>query len=215
MNPISCAKSLASVFSYIRTVPVYLCYLRSPYKKLIKMDLDRWRDVTSDRCNPEKSDLALMMRLLKTQKSFRNLVLNRLKKPPRTIESIIQYGITRFLWKPLDSLSLATYNIGGGLFIQHGFSTVLDAESVGENCWLNQQVTVGYSGTEHPTIGDNVRIHCGAIIIGGVTMHNNSVAAAGAVVVKDVPENAVVGGVPAKIIKYIDKKEVSICRESI
>lgn len=87
------------------------------------------------------------------------------------------------------------------MFIQHGFSTVIDAERIGENCWINQQVTIGYSGSEHPMIEEGCYIHAGAKVLGGITMHKNSTAGANAVVVKDVPENAVVGGVPAKIIK--------------
>lgn len=55
-----------------------------------------------------------------------------------------------------------------------------------------------------PVIGDNVKIGTGAKIIGGVTVGNNVFIGANAVVVKDVPDNCVVGGVPAKIIKYVD-----------
>ena len=202
MSLIHTVKKLSKTVSFIKTVPVYLCYLHSPSRELIKMDIDRWVEVTSDVVQPEKSDIAALSRLLSTQKAFRNLVLNRMKKPPRSVKSAFQWWVTRRLWKPLDSLYLSTYNIGRGLFIQHGFSSVLDAEAVGENCWLNQQVTVGYSGSEHPILEDNVTIHAGAIVIGGVTMHKNSTAAAGAVVVKDVPENAIVGGVPATVLKY-------------
>ena len=110
-------------------------------------------------------------------------------------------------WKPLSSLYISTYEIGGGLFIQHGFSTVIDAERIGENCWINQQVTIGYSGSEHPIIEEGCYIHAGDKVLGGITMHKNSVAGANAVVVKDVPANAVVGGVPANIIKMkVDTK---------
>jgi serine O-acetyltransferase len=75
--------------------------------------------------------------------------------------------------------------IGGGLFIRHGFATVIDEESIDGNCWINQQVTIGYPGTEHPVIEDGCYIY----------------ADANAVVVKDVPENTVVAGVLTKIIK--------------
>ena len=168
------------------------------------MDIDRWRDVTSDRVCPEKSDLLLMNRLLMTQESFRNLIQMRLKKPPFTVKSILHYSLARILWKPLESLYINTYDIGGGLFIQHGFFTVIDAERIGENCWINQQVTIGYSGSEHPVIEDGCYIHASAKVLGGVTMHKNSTAGANAVVVKDVPANVIVGGVPAKIIKMKD-----------
>ena len=195
-------KKIFFYFNYLRTIPVYLAYISSPQKQKIKMDLDRWRDVTSDRCEPEKSDLKLMNRLLMSQVPFRNLIQKRFRTPPYTIKSFIHYGLASFLWKKDPTLHISTHDIGGGLFIQHGFATVIDAERIGENCWINQQVTIGYSGSEHPIIEDNCRIHCGAKVLGGITMHKGSVAGANAVVVKDVPESAVVGGVPAKIIKY-------------
>ena len=204
MSFVTVAKKVLFGINCIRTIPVYLAYKGSRQRKEIKTDLDRWREVTSDRVNPEKNDLFLMNRLLMTQEPFRNLIQMRLKKPPFTIKSIIHYGIARILWKPLNSLYISTYEIGGGLFIQHGFSTVIDAERIGENCWINQQVTIGYSGTEHPIIEDGCYIHAGAKVLGGITMHKNSTAGANAVVVKDVPENAVVGGVPAKVIKMKD-----------
>ena len=198
---IALIKKILFYINYLRTAPVYLGYLLSAQRKEIKMDLDRWRDVTSDRCAPEKSDFALMNRLLMSQKAFRNLIQMRLKKPPFTASAILFWTVSRILWPQLESLYISTYEIGGGLFIQHGFATVIDAERIGENCWINQQVTIGYSGSEHPILEDWVTVHADAKVIGGVTMHRNSTAGANAVVVKDVPENAVVGGVPAKIIK--------------
>ena len=66
-------------------------------------------------------------------------------------------------------------------------------------------MTIGYKGQSRPILEDNVSVTCGAKVVGGITMHANSMAAAGAVVVKDVPENAIVGGVPAKIIGYKDE----------
>ena len=104
----------------------------------------------------------------------------------------------------MDSLYLCTREIGGGLFIQHGFATIVSAKSIGENCWINQQVTIGHKGQAQPVIGNNVSIYCGAKILGNVTMEDNSIAGANAVVVKNVPANAVVVGVPARVIRYND-----------
>ena len=84
----------------LRTIPVYLAYKNSNQREEIKKDLDRWREVTSDRVIPEKSDLFLMNRLLMSQKAFRNLIQMRLKKPPFTMKGIIHYSISRILWKP-------------------------------------------------------------------------------------------------------------------
>lgn len=96
-------------------------------------------------------------------------------------------------------------NVGGGLYLQHGYCTDLSAKSIGTNCWINQKVTLGYKGAECPTLGNNVRIGVGANIIGGVKIGDNAVIGAGTTVVKDVPSNTlVVGQVP----RYIDILEI-------
>lgn len=186
--------------NYIRTVPVYWMYLSSEQRKLIDADLNTW---TKQYHVSFQNVLVAMNYFLTQHREFRNLLLHRLWNPSRSRKCKMHAFIMRRLWKPLDSLYLNTRYIGGGLFIQHGFSTIVAAKSVGENCHINQQVTIGYKGKNNPIIKDNVKILCGAKVLGGVTMENNSVAGANAVVVKDVPANAVVGGVPARIIKYI------------
>ena len=109
----------------------------------------------------------------------------------------------------MESLYIYTDDIGGGLYIQHGFATIITARKIGENCRIYQQVTIGYKDGATPVLEDNVSVTCGAKVLGNLTMHSNSIAAAGAVVLKDVPENAIVGGVPAKIIRYKDEAEIS------
>lgn len=66
---------------------------------------------------------------------------------------------------------------------------------------VNQQVTIGYNDLYAPIIGDNVMVTCGAKVLGNVKVGNNVIIGVNAVVVKDVPDNATVVGVPAKIIK--------------
>lgn len=81
-------------------------------------------------------------------KEFRSLFYRRLGN--------VRY-LLRVLCKPLDSLYLISKNIGPGLFIQHGFSTILGLESMGSNCLVNQQVTVGHNEKGKPKIGNNVK----------------------------------------------------------
>ena len=88
----------------------------------------------------------------------------------------------------------------GGIFIQHGYCTDISVRSIGENCWINQRVTFGYLGQDCPTVGNNVRVGVGAIILGNVTIGDNVNIGAGAVVVKDVPANTTVVGQPARYI---------------
>jgi serine O-acetyltransferase len=88
------------------------------------------------------------------------------------------------------------------MFIQHGFSTIIGADRIGKNFWVNQQITTGFDELgERPTIGDNVHICSGAKVIGAVTIGDNSIIGANAVVVKDVPPNCTVVGVPARIVR--------------
>ena len=107
------------------------------------------------------------------------------------------------LAKPQQLLDISSASkIGGGLIVQHGYGTIVAPKSIGKNCWVNQGVTIGYTNdTDCPTIGDNVTVYAGAKVLGDVHIGNNVIVAANAVVVKDVPDNCVVGGVPAKIIK--------------
>ena len=100
------------------------------------------------------------------------------------------------------SLFITTPKIGGGLYIMHGFSTIISAKAIGRNCTIYQQVTLGHTDeTHHVTLGNYVTIYAGAIAIGDITIGDNSEIGAGAVVVKSIPESSVAVGNPAKVIR--------------
>lgn len=101
--------------------------------------------------------------------------------------------------------------IGKRLFIDHGMGVVIGETSVvGDDVTMYQGVTLGGTGKEkgkrHPNIGDNVVIGTGAKILGNITIGDNSYIGANAVVLKDVPSNSTVVGVPGRITKQSGKK---------
>ncbi len=101
--------------------------------------------------------------------------------------------------------------IGNGLFIDHGMGVVIGETSVvGDNVTIFQGVTLGGTGKErgkrHPTIGSNVVIGTGAKVLGNITIGDNVQIGANAVVVRDVPANSTVVGVPGRIAKKEGKK---------
>ena len=103
-------------------------------------------------------------------------------------------------------------SIGRGLFIDHGTGVVIGETAViGDNCTLYQGVTLGGTGKQtgkrHPTLGDNVMVGAGAKILGNFTVGSGSRIAAGAVVLREVPENATAVGVPARVVR-LDGKPV-------
>lgn len=187
---ISIIRFAGEILNNIRFFPVMIGVdWQSPE---LQMDITRWADI----CGMVGPNYYILATLLKTKKEFRNLFVYR-----NRYRRFYRWWIT--LWyKPMDTLYLEAKEIGGGLFIQHGFATMLTAESVGENCWINQQVTIGYKGHGHPPIiGNNVMITCGAKVLGPITVGDNAIIGANAVVLHDVEPGAVMGGIPAKRIK--------------
>ncbi len=181
-----------------RLIPLYIVLKVAGAYKSISEEADRWGIVYKF---TSKSKYAVICKLMLEFTEYRNLLLKRLREFGKS--GRIGAAVIKMLFPPMNTLFINTKNIGKNLFIQHGFATVISAKSIGENCWINQQVTIGYEGDKHPVIGNNVRICAGAIIIGDVTVGDNSIVAAGAVVTKSIPPNEVWGGVPAKFIKKV------------
>jgi len=101
--------------------------------------------------------------------------------------------------------------IGHGFFIDHGMGVVIgETAEIGDNCTLYHGVTLGGTSwakeKRHPTLGDNVVVGSGAKILGPFIVGDGSKIGSNSVVVKEVPENATVVGVPGRIVVSGEKK---------
>ena len=96
--------------------------------------------------------------------------------------------------------------IGHSFFIDHGAGVVIgETCEIGDHCTIYQGVTLGGtgkdSGKRHPTLGNNVMVGTGAKVLGPFKIGDNAKIAAGAVVLKEIPENATAVGIPARVVR--------------
>lgn len=127
------------------------------------------------------------------------------------------FKIISFVWHKVIEITTGISiccdaHIGKGLYIAHFGEIFVNGDVVmGENCSLSQGVTIGVGGRgEHrgcPKIGDRVFLGPGAKIFGSLTVGNDVAVGANAVVTKDLSDNAVAVGIPAKVISYKGSKE--------
>ena len=188
-------KTIYYLINSWRLAIAYLMIVCCHNREMIIEEMFYW-----GKCSGKKttSKFKLFSSLLLEMKPYRNLLYIRFRSGGGTIQSVV----FRILFPLKETLELCCTNIGKNLYIQHGFATQISAQSIGENCWINQQVTIGYSYDDKPPIlGNGVRISAGAKVLGDIYIGNNAVVGANAVVTKDVADNDIVVGVPAKPIK--------------
>lgn len=173
-------------FSRVYSLPLYLlvhfCGLAQPIERETRrwIECSGWPEMLSE---PFRNQFAVLATRLP---EFRSLLLYRLRHLPFFVRLPL-----RLLWAGRRTLYFAAEDIGPGLFIQHGFATGIDAERIGADCWINQQVTIGHTSKGKPTIGDRVIIGAAAIVVGPITIGDDAVIGANATVVTDVPAGAV------------------------
>lgn len=179
---------------YFRCFPHILIFRYHQNNDLIALDIKRWLFVLNKDFKLVKGFVFLMV----SYQEFRNLYYKRIG---------IYATFVNFLCRKKSGLYLSTPQIGPGLYIQHGDASIIAAKIIGENCWINQQVTVGYTQVgKAPVIGNYVTINAGAKVLGDISIGDNVIIGANAVVTKNVPSNCTVVGVPAYIIKQDGKK---------
>lgn len=189
-----------SLVRKLLALPALLAFQLTNRKELILADVRRWAEVEGRTYRMPGTLLDLIV----ARPEFRTLMYHRLGRG-NTVGKIV--GRLAFVLLPQRVLLfLALEEIGPGLFIQHGFATGVDAQYIGADVWINQQVTIGSSVDKEgnvgiPRIEDGATIYAGAKVLGDVRVGRNAVVGANAVVVKDVPDNALAVGVPARIIE--------------
>lgn len=107
--------------------------------------------------------------------------------------------------------------IGKGVFIDHGSGVVIgETAELGDGCTIYQGVTLGGTslshGKRHPTLGRNVIVGVNSSVLGAIVLGDNAKVGGGSVVVKDVPANATVVGVPARVVAQ-DGKPIRVVSE--
>ena len=137
---------------------------------------------------------------------FHALVAHRLIHPlhragipilPRLLSNVARF-ITQIEIHPAAE-------IGRGVFIDHGSGVVIgETSEIGDGCTIYQGVTLGGTslshGKRHPTLGRNVTVGVNSSVLGAIVLGDNAKVGGGSVVVKDVPANATVVGVPARVV---------------
>lgn len=191
----SLAELAIVALSSVRLIPHALILLpRASAQSIVQADVARWHDVLRDDVGLRRSR-GFWMRwlwLMTFYPEFRNLYYHRAGMAAKLV---------RPLCPALASLHIATPEIGPGLFIQHGFATVIAAHRIGRDCWINQQVTIGFDEHDRPVIGDRVRVHAGAKVIGAVRVGDDCIIGANAAVVKSLAAGSTVVPARSRIVR--------------
>ena len=172
----------------------------------------------------EKSLISRVLQMDPAARNWFNVILNY-----PGVHAMFFFRINHFLWN-IHLKILARFlsqiarfltgieihpgaTIGKRFFIDHGMGVVIGETTViGDDCTLYQGVTLGGVGTgehkvkRHPTLQNNVMISAGAKIIGDVVIGDNRIVGASSVVLKNVPPNCTVVGVPGRIVKENGKR---------
>lgn len=183
--------------------PLILKYKKSDNKYLIDADVVRW----CEELKVQETGIYRLVYLLAFRAQFRNLFFYRIKT---------HSNFFKLICPPDNSVGIADdcrNIVGGGLYFEHAFSTIIEVNAIGKGCLIRQLTTFGVKRKnrhiERPTIGNNVDFGVNVTCIGNIHIGDNAIIGAGAVVVKDVPANAIVAGNPAKVIKYRDDKTIN------
>lgn len=140
---------------------------------------------------------------------FRILQFSKKNKIAKYTVGLLVYIIERHFSLKYGVHINSNIEIGPGLKVVHPDGVYLNCEKIGNNFTVFPGVMLGAKGDNKtnegvPKVGNNVTVYTGAVIVGNVTLHDGCVVGANSYVDKDVPENTVVAGLPAYVIKHMD-----------
>lgn len=174
---------------FLRFLPHLLVFAFSGNRAIIKEDICAYKN----EYDLKGSTHFILVHLLTHNTSFRSLFYHRIGKW-KWICTLLGKGTVNLTIPP-------TVRIGSGLLLFHAYGTILNAKSIGKNCRIVHNVTLGDKNGKVPVIGNNVELLPNAVITGDITIGDHCVIGPGAVVFKSIPDNCVVVGNPAYILK--------------
>lgn len=149
-------------------------------------------------------------RLFWSEPQNRTLAFYRWSEAARLLPFRVLFGRLYLRSSRRTGLEILTPELGGGVIMPHWGRIILNARSIGSDLYVFHNVTIGNDYSSGcPVIGSDVFIGTGASVLGGITIGDHVVIAAGSVVVKDVPACSLVAGNPARVAKSIAPDEIT------
>ncbi|WP_103068559.1 serine O-acetyltransferase [Aquimarina sediminis] len=170
-------------------IPHLVVYRFSKNRAKIDMDIDRWAAVKG----MKMGKYVLLLDFLANSRDFRTIFYFRTR-------SLVSHALNIYCRKQSNFTIDISTKLGGGIVTGHPYCTILNADAIGDNFYVNHLVTIGEEKGKRPTIGNNVSIYTGAIVIGDITIGDNCIIGAGSVVTKSIPDNCTAVGNPARIL---------------
>ena len=166
-------------------------------------------DIKRYQKHPGESMIFTIMKSLYSHPSFAGIIWYRLSRAAWLRKRNVLFGIILILMRCLyplvriySGLELSpSVDLGPGVWIGHFGPTIIHPDTkAGSNLTILHGTTIGEGTGGVPNIGDDVCIGTGVSIIGGIRIGSHVIVGAGAVVTKDIPDNTIAVGIPAKVI---------------